>query len=48
MSPLMAPFCFLGVPGKCGECGWTVVQFDPDEEMGPMHGMQGTLDAGLE
>ena len=27
---------------------WSVVQFDHDEEMGPMHGMYGPLDAELE
>ena len=29
-------------------CGWSVVQLDHDEELGPMHGMYGTLEAGLE
>ena len=28
--------------------GWSVVQLDHDEEMGPLHGMYGTLDAELE
>ena len=28
--------------------GWSVVQLDHDEEMGPMHGVYGTLDAELE
>ena len=45
----VATDCFLlGVPGKCDACGWSVVQLDHDEEMGPMHGMFGTLDAELE
>ena len=26
----------LGVSGKWGACGWSVVQLDHDEEMGPM------------
>ena len=38
----------LGVPGRRCACGWSVVQFDHDEEMGPMHGMYGTLYAELE
>ena len=28
--------------------GWSVVQLDHDEEVGPMHGMYGTVDAELE
>ena len=38
----------LGVSGKWGACGWSVVQLDHDHEMGPMHGMYGTLDAELD
>ena len=38
----------LGVSGKWGACGWSVVRLDHDEEMGPMRGMYGTLDAELE
>ena len=38
----------LGVSGKWCACGWSVVQLDHDEELGPMHGMYGTLEAGLE
>ena len=34
----------VGVSVKWGACGWSV-QLDHDEEMGPMHGMYGTLDA---
>ena len=30
--------------GRWIACGWSVVQFDHDEEMGPMHGMYGTLE----
>ena len=45
VSPLMA---LLGVSGKWCACGWSVVQRDHDEEMEPMHGMYGTLDAVLE
>ena len=29
-------------------CGWSVVQLDHDEELGPMHWMYGTLEAGPE
>ena len=38
----------LGVAGKWGACGWSVVQLDHDEEMGPTHGMYGALDAELD
>ena len=38
----------LGVAGKWGACGWSVVPQDHDEEMGPMHGMYGMLDADLD
>ena len=31
-----------------GACGWSVVQLDHDEEIEPMHGMYGTMDAELE
>ena len=34
--------------GKWGALGWSVVQLDQDEELGPVHGMYGTLDAELE
>ena len=37
----------LGVSGRWNACGWSVVQLDHDEEMGPMHGMYRTLDAEL-
>ena len=37
----------LGVSGKRSACGWSVVQLGHDEEMGPRHGMYGTLDAEL-
>ena len=38
MSPRTALF---GVPtaGKWRACGWSVVQSDYDEELGPLHGM---------
>ena len=35
----------LGASGNWCACGWSVVQLDEDEEMGPLHGMCGTLDA---
>ena len=38
----------LGSQGSWGACGWSVVLLDHDEEMGPMHGIYGTLDAELE
>ena len=38
----------LGVSRWWSACGWSVVQLDHDEEMGPMHGMHGTWDAELE
>ena len=38
----------LGVAGKWCACGWSEVQLDDDEELGPMHGMYGTLEAALE
>ena len=38
----------LGVLGMWGACGWSVVQRDHDEEMGPMHGMYGMLGAESE
>ena len=38
----------MGVSGKWGACGWSVVQLDHDEDMVTMRGMYGTLDAELE
>ena len=35
----------LGVSGRWIACVWSVVQLVHDEEMGPLHGMYGTLDA---
>ena len=29
-------------------CGWSVVQWDFDQELGPLHGRYGSLDAELE
>ena len=37
----------LGAAGKWGACGWSVVQLDC-EEMGPLHGMYGSIDAELD
>ena len=31
----------LGVPDRRAVCGWSVVQLDHDEEMEPMHGIDG-------
>ena len=38
----------LGSAGKWGTCGWAVVQLDYDEEMGPLHGVYGSLEAEYE
>ena len=38
----------LGVSGRWGACGWSVVRLDHDEEMGPMRGKYGALDGELE
>ena len=34
--------------GMWRACGWSVVQLDFDEELGPLHGMSGSADAELE
>ena len=33
---------------KWGACGWSVVQSDYDEELGPLHGMYGSMEAEFE
>ena len=38
----------LGAAGKWRACGWAVVQLDYDEEMGPLHGMYGSMEAEYE
>ena len=38
----------LGNTGKWRACGWAVVQLDYDEEMGPLHGMCGSMEAEFE
>ena len=38
----------LGTAGKWGACDWAVVQLDYDEEMEPLHGMYGSMEAELE
>ena len=35
----------LGAAGKCRACCWVAVQLDYDEEMGPLHGMCGSMEA---
>ena len=46
MSPLTALFW---VPlAKWGACGWAVVQSYYDEELGPLHGMYGSMEAEFE
>ena len=37
----------LGKTGKWRACGWSVVQLDYDEELGPLHGMCGSMEADL-
>ena len=48
LNHVVADGSLLGVSVKWSACGWSVVQLDRDEEMGPMHGMYGTLNAELE
>ena len=38
----------LGTAGKWRACGWAVVQLDYDEEMWPLHGMYGSMEAEYE
>ena len=38
----------LGTAGKWRACGWSVVQLDYVEELGPLHGMYGSMEAELE
>ena len=38
----------LGRAGKWRACGWSVVQLDYDEELGPLHGMYGSMEAEFE
>ena len=38
----------LGKTGKWRACGWAVVQLDYDEEIGPLYGMYGSMEAELE
>ena len=38
----------LGKAGKWGVCGWAVVQLDCDDEMGPLLGMYGSVEADFE
>ena len=37
-----------GETGKWGACGWSVVQVDYDEELGPLHGLYGPMEAEFE
>ena len=46
MLPLTALFWVL--LGKWGACGWSVVHLDYDEEVGLLHGMYGSMEAGFE
>ena len=38
----------LGTAGKWRACGWAVVQLDCDEELGPLHGVYGSMEAEYE
>ena len=38
----------LGATENWGACGWAVVQLDYDEEMVPLHGMWGSMEAEYE
>ena len=38
----------LGNDGKWRGCGWAVVRLDYDKEMGPPHGMYGSMEAEIE
>ena len=38
----------LGSAGKWRACRWAVVQLDYDEEMEPLHGIYGSMEAALE
>ena len=38
----------LGTAGKWEACGWLVVQLDYDEELEPLHGMYGSVEAEFE
>ena len=38
----------LGAVGLWGACGWSVVQLDYDEELGPLRGMYGSMEAEFE
>ena len=47
-NPVATDGSLLGVSDRWGASVWSVVQLDHDEDVGPMHGMYGTLDPGLE
>ena len=38
----------LGTAGKWRACCWSVVQLDYDEELGPLHGMYGSMEPEYE
>ena len=38
----------LGKAGKWRACGWAMAQLDYDEELGPLHGMYGSMEAEYE
>ena len=40
--------CLLGKAGKWRVCGWAVERLDYDEEMEPLHGMYGSVEAEFE
>ena len=38
----------LGMAEKWGARGWSVVQLDCDEELGPLHGVYGSMETEFE
>ena len=38
----------LGTASKWRACGWSVEQLDYDEELGPLHGMYGSMEVEYE
>ena len=44
-SHVVTDCSLLGKAGRWRACGWAVVQLDYDEEVGPPHGMFGSMEA---
>ena len=47
-GPVATDGSLLETPGQWGTCGWSVAQLNYDEEMGPLRGMYGSMEAELE